>query len=539
MLPPALLRRVVALSFLLLAAGLVFAQPAPKLSPDDQARYERDVAYHALNRCAFGARPGDFAKIAEKGYGKWIEEQLEPEKIDDSKLEKKIKEKYPALKMTLGEAAEKYWPSYEMMGNNEANEKKRNQLRGQIRSELKESVLTRAVESERQFQEVMVEFWRNHFNVDVNKDDLVYLCPSYEEQVIRQHAFGRFEDMLLASAHHPAMLIYLDNVVSQRPLTPDELTRIDRANARMERGNYTKPRSVVALERHRGLNENYARELLELHTLGADNYYKQWDVTESARVLTGWSVRRNKNNEYGFHFKAEYHDKLPKQILNWNLTGRGGYDDGVSLLRSLAAHPGTSQYISWKLVKYLVNDEPPISLVNKAAARFRSSGGDLRKVYREILLSPEFADRANFKAKFKTPFEFVVSSVRATGAEVSNWDRTEESLKRMGQPIYECEDPTGYYDQAESWCDPGVLVHRWSYAIRLANNSVDGVKMPESFFDSLGKTEGKAAKEKLVRMILPLGIDTRTSEVLDKAAEEHGRERLLGLLLGSPAFQQQ
>lgn len=529
------------------ATPTLAVKPAePKLTGAQQFELERQLAVHVLNRCAFGPRPQDINRVIETGWKKWVEQQLEPDKINDDKLEARIKEKYPSMRMSLGEAMAKYWPTAEMMGgDSEEAQRKRNQLRYQIRAEMKESVLTRAVESERMFNEVIVEFWRNHFNVDQNKDDLVYLCPDYEETVIRRHAFGKFRDMLAASAHHPAMLIYLDNVVSQRPLTPEEMKRINRANEMADRrANYKKPRSVVALERHRGLNENYARELFELHTLGADNFYKQWDVTEAARVLTGWSVNRSRNNEYGFYFRKDYHDTLPKTILGISISGRGGYDDGMGLINFLATHRGTSQFISWKLVKYLVNDEPPITLVNKAAQTFRTTGGDLRKVYRTILTSDEFIAAANRKAKFKTPFEYVVSSVRATGATVEDWGPTIGLLARMGQPIYECEDPTGYYDQAEAWCDPGVLVHRWSFAMKLANDKLEGIKLPDKFIQRYAELDPAEAKNKLTYSVVPGGVDPHTAEAMDRAAEgmrggERSCRKLLGLLLGSPAFMQQ
>jgi uncharacterized protein (DUF1800 family) len=541
--------RLPALGWVILLCGVVQAQslqpgPATKPSAEEQAKLDRQIAIHVLNRCTFGPRPRDVERIVEKGWKSWVAEQLEPEKIDDSALEKVIAEKYPSLRMGLGEVMGKYYPSYDkMMLSDQEAQRKRNELRQKIRRETRESVLVRAIESERMLNEVVVEFWRNHFNVDINKDDVVYLGTNYEEQVIRRFAFGRFEDMLMASAHHPAMLIYLDNVISQRPLTPEEEKRIERAN----NSNRYKPRSVVALERHRGLNENYARELLELHTLGADNYYRQYDVTEVARVLTGWSVNRKRDDDYGFYFRKDYHDRLPKEMpgIGYFTKGRGGYEDGVDLLRHLARHRGTGQFIAWKLCRYFVNDEPPVALVKKVARTFQMSGGDLRKVYREILLSPEFADPQNFKAKFKTPFEFTVSAIRVTGAEVSDYRPTLEKLKRMGQAVYECEDPTGYYDQAEAWCDPGVMVHRWSYAMRLAEGHMQGVKLPDNYFNKLASVEPKEAKRLLVKNILPLGIDEQTSAALDRAAEkslgggEWVAKRLLGLLLGSPAFQQQ
>jgi uncharacterized protein (DUF1800 family) len=292
------------------------------------------------------------------------------------------------------------------------------------------------------------------------------------------------------------------------------------------------------------LNENYARELLELHTLGVDNGYSQFDVTEVARVLTGWSVQRTAEGEYGFFFKREYNDPFPKNILGVRLRGSGGIDDGHAVLAGLARHPNTAQFICWKLVRYLVNDEPPLALVNRAAGVFRSSGGDLKRVYREILLSPEISTPANFRTKFKTPFEYAVSAIRASGAKLDGFGGTLATLSRMGQPVYECEEPTGYYDHAEAWCDPGVMIHRWDFAMKLAAGRLDGASLPKDFYASLAKLEAKDAKEKLIRTIYPDGIDEKTRQILDKeSAKMRGAEaqnqRFFGLLLGSPGFQQQ
>lgn len=540
-------------AFSLSRAATPATRPAARSPAEAQAYLDREITAHVLSRCAFGPKPRQLTQVFEKGWKKWIEEQLHPEKINDEAMEKKIAERWPSLRMDLVQMWHTYAPSYDEMmmtgsggaGGEMSEEKrrelqrKRNELRNKIEHELRDAVVIRAVESERQLNEVVVEFWRNHFFVDNLKDDLVYLAPNYEETVIRAHAFGRFENMLLASASHPAMLIYLDNVISQRPLTLEEEKRIARWNPSQGR----KPRSVAALERHPGLNENYARELLELHTFGADNGYSQGDVYELARVLTGWSVDKSRD-KYGFYFRADYHDKLPKQLVGLRVTGNGGVEEGIGVIRYLARHPNTANFIAWKLCRYFVNDEPPMALVKKVASTFRATGGDLRKVYREILLSPEFVNKDHFKSKFKTPFEFVVSSIRAAGATVEETRAIHGALARMGQPIYACDDPTGYYDQAEAWCDPGVLVHRWDFAVKLASNRLRGITVPESFYAPLVELEPDEIKDRLVANITPNGIDERTSQALTDYAErsmggQGGVTRMFGLLLGSPAFQQQ
>jgi uncharacterized protein (DUF1800 family) len=226
------------------------------------------------------------------------------------------------------------------------------------------------------------------------------------------------------------------------------------------------------------------------------------------------------------------------------LTGNNGVDEGVAVIRALARHPNTANFIAWKLCRYFVNDEPPMALVKKVATTFRQTGGDLRRVYKEILLSPEFANKDHFKSKFKTPFEFVVSSVRAAGATVEETGAIHGALARMGQPIYQCDDPTGYYDQAEAWCDPGVLVHRWDFAVKLAANRLNGIKVPATFYAPLEELDPEEIKNRLVANITPNGIDEKTSQALTDYAERSqggkgGVTRMFGLLLGSPAFQQQ
>jgi uncharacterized protein (DUF1800 family) len=543
-------RAIAAAAMLSLAVAALpaFAQPAPKAGPaepqltgKEQAEKEKAIAVHVLTRTTFGARPGMTNKVIEKGWKKWVEEQLEPEKIEEKAFDERFQKEYPSWFMTLSQAQDKYRPEYAMMeGSSKEQQKKRDELRREIQHQLQHGVIDRAVNSERQLYEVVCEFWRNHFSVDQNKDELVYLAPHWEANVIRRHAMGRFQDMLVASAHHPAMLIYLDNEVSQRPLTPTEEQQLARYDPASGRG---KPRYIRRLERHRGLNENYARELMELHTLGVDNVYTQADVTDVARVLTGWSVDRSSKGDYGFAFKEELNDRLPKYILGVRLTGVGGKSDGDLVIDGLAKHPGTAKFIATKLCRYFVNDEPPPQLVNRVAQVFRSTGGDLKKVYREILTSQEFLNPEHRGAKFKTPLEFTLSAIRMTGATVEDPKPLLRALERMGQAIYECEDPTGYYDVAESWCDPGVMIHRWHFALKLADNKLEGVKLPENFYDQFDKMSGKDVKAKLVQQLLPGGVDPKTDAIFDKHASrgdgKQAARHLLGLILGSPAFQQQ
>ena len=448
--------------------------------------------------------------------------------------------------MTSGEIYRKYRPPYTPYVNNpptkaerdlrREEQRKRNQLEAQAERELRDSVYHRAVYSERQFQEVIVAFWREHFSIDQQKGEVGLLANNWEEEVIRKYAFGKFEHLLMASARHPAMLIYLDNIVSQKPLTEREQKLIDRFE---NRDNV--PRSVRALSRQRGLNENYARELMELHTLGVDREYKQRDVTELSRVLTGWTARWTGNpdtheGDYLFYFNADVHDTRNKVVLGSKLRG-GGEDQGITVIRALAKHKYTADFIARKLCAYLLRDQPSEDLVKDVARVFTRTKGDLPKVYEAIVFSDEFFARSNHRVKFKTPFEFVVSSLRATGAQVDDYQRIDQSLTLMGQPTYRCPDPTGWYDSKEAWLDPGVLVYRWTFAIDLAGNRLSGVRVPDALLANLPAKELKA---KMQKQVLPAGLHDRTSLIID---EELGRnpsaEQMLATMLGSPDFQQQ
>lgn len=505
---------------------------------------EREIAVHVLNRLSFGASPGQVEAVMEMGWESWVEQQLHPETIPNDRVESYLAAEHQWTTMSMGDIFRTYRPAYTTNPPTQEEEDLRNRNSERIRRELQEATLYRAVYSERQFEEVIVEFWRNHFNIDQQKDDVGYLANHYEEQVIRRFAFGKFEHMLLASSRHPAMLIYLDNIVSQKPLTEREQRLLERFEARDN-----VPRSIRALGRQRGLNENYARELMELHTLGVDREYTQRDVTEMARVLTGWTARWEDGSgygenpdrqgnlpEYGFYFREDVHDTNNKRVLGTLLRG-GGEDQGITVIRALARHDYTADHISRKLCRYLINDEPSEALVAEVARVFDRSGGDLRQVYEAIILSDDFLFRQNYQVKFKTPFEYVVSALRASGARVENWGETRRAIELLGQPIYRCEDPTGYEDTAEAWLDPGVLVYRWSYALRLSRNQVEGIRVGESVLANLPRDE---MKDKLVQRVLPGGVSDRTDDVLDRYLQgNRSAADLLGLLLGSPDFQQQ
>jgi uncharacterized protein (DUF1800 family) len=334
-----------------------------------------------------------------------------------------------------------------------------------VLAELAEQKVLRAVYSERQLQEVLTDFWFNHFNVDARKNRTRFLLTTYERDTIRPRVLGTFRDLLEATARDPAMLVYLDNWMSASATDagmPDNAIGRRRQPAR-RRGLAGEPASV-APKRPRGLNENYARELMELHTLGVDGGYTQKDVTEVARAFTGWTIE-NARRGSGFRFEPRMHDPGAKVVLGHTIKAGGG--------EILAAHPSTARFIATKLARRFVSDVPPPALVDRAAARFRETRGDLREVTRAILTSPEFLSPDAYYAKVKTPFEFVVSSLRATATDVQDARPIVRELQQLGMPLYMCQPPTGYKDTADAWVNTGALVSRMNYALKLARNDKD------------------------------------------------------------------
>ncbi len=540
---------VLALAFIVSSPTGGDDQPSAKTPAEPLS--QREIAFHVLNRLAFGPRPGGVDDLLRRGWMAWAIEQLDPEKLDDAELEQRVRGLCPSLHMSCTEVVDAYRPERPKdraeltPGEQLAFQQEANRLRAKAMREIQDAVLLRAALSRRQLFEVMANFWRNHFSIDQRKDQCELLAGNYEEQVVRKHVFGKFEDMLLAAAKHPAMLVYLDNVLSQRPLNEREKGILERSKGKKKKSEY-----IQKLERQRGLNENFARELMELHTIGVINEnvpggYSQRDVIEIARSLTGWSVSFGEAG-VEFLFRAAVHDDEPKAIgvLNLKLPAGGGVEEGEEILRRLARHPLTARFLAWKLCRYLVNDRPSDALVQKIADEYLKTGGDLRAVTRAVLFSDEFYARENFRTKFRTPFEFTVSALRATGSSIDDTTDTLQMLQAMGQPIYQCTDPTGYYDQAEAWLDPGVLVYRWQFALRLAAGQMRGITLPRDYYLPILQSTPQEMQETLIHTILPGGIDAATESRCGTLLAAGGKPRetavsLLGALLGSPTFQEQ
>jgi uncharacterized protein (DUF1800 family) len=339
---------------------------------------------------------------------------------------------------------------------------------GVVINELQQAKLLRALYSERQLQEVMTDFWFNHFNIYLNKDADQYLVTGYERDVIRAHALGKFKDLLVATAQSPAMLFYLDNWLSMGP-----------KSAAAVAANKGKPGQAVP-----GLNENYGRELMELHTVSVNGGYNQHDVTELARVLTGWTTQPLEQGA-AFQFDAKKHEPGDKIVLGQTIP-ENGVNEGMQVLDMLAHHPNTAKFIARKLAVRFVADDPPPALVDRLTQKFLSTDGDMREVLRTLFKSPEFWSAKTYRAKVKTPFEFVVSSLRATGTDLNNPAPVLGILNKMGMPLYQMVPPTGYSMTASTWMNSEALVDRMNYALALSNGQVGGTNFDAGRLLALG-----------------------------------------------------
>ena len=417
--------------------------------------------------------------------------------------------------------------------------------------ELAMAKMTRAVYSERQLQQVMDDFWLNHFNVFAGKGEVKWYLTSYERDVIQPHALGKFKDLVTATAKSPAMLFYLDNYLSADPKAAQRLAA-QRA-MRQPRGG-RRPSAPAnpqkSKKQERGLNENYGRELMELHTLGVDGGYTQKDVTEVARCFTGWSIEKPREIAV-FKFDEKLHDPDVKVVLGKKIHS-GGMKDGEQVIELLSRNPNTAKFISTKLARRFVSDNPPPALVARMAKTFHKSDGDIREVMRTMIYSPEFWSRQAYRAKVKTPYELVASSVRALGTDVDTPMPLVQWVARIGEPLYQCQPPTGYSDKAETWVNTGALLSRLNFSLALAGNKVRGSR--SDVLAVLGSETGgdaKAALDRAVQVFLggqaaPATVETLERQLenpqvlqarLDDAVKQADLGVVTGLVLGAPEFQ--
>ena len=424
------------------------------------------------------------------GLERYVDEQLRPERIEDADMSRRL-----SGLTTVALSSREIQEQYERPVMEARQQRKQNdgevtpemrvlqQKAQSVVLELGEQKLLRAVYSERQLQEVLADFWFNHFNVDVRKGRGRSFITAYERETIRPRVLGRFRDLLGATAKSPAMLFYLDNWMSADPDGPHPAPRAGWGLTPRRpipgtfgpggvRPRSARPRPPPGQNARKGLNENYGRELMELHTLGVDGGYTQKDVTEVARAFTGWTIQ-NPRIGGGFVFEPRIHDPGEKVVLGHVIKAGGGQSDGEQVLDILAKHPSTAHFIATKLVRRFVSDTPPPALVDRVAARFRQTDGDLREVMRTILASPEFMAPDARGVKVKTPFEFVASALRTTATEVDDATMYVRALQQLGMPLYMCQPPTGYADTADAWVNTGALVNRMNFALRLARNDKD------------------------------------------------------------------
>ncbi len=605
-----------------------------------------EAVLHALNRLAYGPRPGDVERIKQLGLAKWIDQQLNPNSLDDRAVESRLEalpslrpatakliQEYPQLKQAAKQAgvtpqdfkkdqaqsksdtpatmapatmferdSQRDSDSTDSSSKSNTNadtdtsspmkqatanvttpgaaqrgalsvdanavpraiadDSKRPQ---RVIEELAMAKMTRAIYSDRQLQQVMDDFWFNHFNVFAGKGEDRYYLTSYERDVIAPHVLGKFKDLVSDTAKSPAMLFYLDNYLSADPRAAQRLAQ-ERAMRRRARGGFNRvPQNTQAQNKkkqERGLNENYGRELMELHTLGVDGGYTQKDVTEVARCFTGWTIEKPRENPQ-FKFDERIHDPDPK-IVRGKKIHAGGMKDGEQVIDLLVKNPSTAKFISTKLARRFVSDNPPPALVARMAGTFKSSDGDIRAVMRTMIYSPEFWTRDAYRAKIKTPFEFVASTVRALGTDVDTPMPLVQWVGRIGEPLYQCQPPTGYSDKAEAWVNTGGLLNRLNFSLALAGNKVRGSRAdiaallgtdsaPDSKTDSRtdSKTDSKQILDRAVQLFLgghatPTTIETLQKRLddpqvveakLDDPVRHVDLAMVIGLVLGAPEFQ--
>jgi uncharacterized protein (DUF1800 family) len=543
------------------------------------------------SRLTFGARPGDFERVKAMGVDAFIAQQLDPDSLDAGPVIARLK-RLPTLGMATPVIIEQYTPPKPaavpspvpakspenttarvpnlLAQNSEKTEAgmtpappagMQNEVQMDVKkdlnapqsqkpdsmkapemsrpvdpqtnsavpkptpppknpqmvvTELQRAKLLRAVYSDRQLYEVMVDFWENHFSIFANKDDDRYLLTSYDRDTIRPFAMGRFRDLLGATAHSPAMLFYLDNwrssVLRPYPATKDKPAGADG-----------------------GLNENYARELMELHTLGVDGGYTQKDVQEVARCFTGWTIQ--KPNEQGlFLYRPGLHDDGEKVVLGHRILAGGGIADGERVLDILATHPATARFVATKLARRFISDEPPQSVIDRAAAVFLKTDGSIRETLRAIVTSPEFFSTTAYRAKMRSPFEYVTAAMRALSAETDGDRPVLDAIGRMGQPVFGRITPDGYADRADQWLSSGAMVARFNFAGALAANRIKGTKIDVArLLSGVDEAKKDSVAARFIQLTVSGDVSVVTRGVLEKTLQSGATVSQTALASNPPA----
>jgi len=551
------------------------AQPAVRTAPDESLmpsggrELTRDEQVrHVLNRLAFGARPGDVAAVSSLGVDKWIDAQLNPSSVPDTLAERLLggfetqkKKAYELLAdhidpQELQQRINQQRTNANASPGNAARDsmalRSAQQSAQRLAAQIVSARMLRAMESERQLQEVMTDFWENHFSVYNGKTPNRYALLEYDRDVIRPHALGKFRDLVGAVAKSPEMLFYLDNwqsgVDSLHPNVDEE-----RIEGRRATSNDSLVRAFAKLPRRRprGLNENYARELMELHTLGVDGGYSQHDVQEVARALTGWTIETPQLGGE-FVFRPELHDAGEKTVLGHTLKAGRGLADGEEVLDILSRAPATAHYVTLKLARHFVSDDPPPALVERCASTFTKTDGDIRETMRCIVTSSEFFSRAAFRAKVKSPFELVASAMRAMAAPPDTTPRTSQLVAQLGQPIFGRSTPDGWPDRGDAWMNGGAILNRINLGQRLAAGQFPGVKLAN--WPPAARLNHLPADQQIdfaVSELLGDGVSVDTRKILSSSDNPllsnasnaatprppSGLAGVVGMILGSPEFQ--
>ncbi|MGB4723818.1 MAG: DUF1800 domain-containing protein [Sediminibacterium sp.] len=615
---------------------MAFIQPAPKMPYKKAGLTEQEAALHLLNRFTFGPKPGQVEEVVKQGLENWFLEQLQPAK-DNEKVRVKLSS-YTALSMPTDSIVNTYLQPAQLLRlaiakgyidkdsvdktDRPAYREALKKLQAdygfrplqELQRELINQKVIRAVYSDAQLQEVLTDFWFNHFNVSLTKNQVQQLVLPYERDAIRPNVLSNFSSILFATAKHPAMLLYLDNALSisndneyaKRQLkAAQRLVDLNAAKKMLAAASVSEDsmQKMDAMEnqmttqikkrKSQGLNENYAREVMELHTLGVNGGYTQSDVTELARALTGWGVkpmyeegplakrfsnippaqltRRGLQVEDCFLYSGEKHDENAKTILGKTFPANGGYNEGMEALAMLASHPATARFIATKMAAKFIADEPPTAVVDEMTKTFLRSKGDIKEVLLTMVMHPDFWTKAKEKEKIKSPFELAVSAVRATGTEVAAPYQVFTWSEKMGQKFYFYQAPTGFPDRANFWINTGSLLNRMNFAMAIAAQKIPGFKTnllalnqnhePESVEEALQiytklllpVANQKENSERIMSIVRAQNIDQKiasatkdTGGMQDMQKESmsdtnntplKSMAQVVGVIIGSPAFQ--
>jgi uncharacterized protein (DUF1800 family) len=521
------------------ASQAIARAPEPAIVAEPREQTADQQVRHVLNRLAFGARPGDAERVRAVGLDRWIATQLQPSRIRDTAVER-IVGGLPTLALSSRELFERYPTPQVIRARRERSEMSREdsielrriaQESRRVLADMQVAKVARAVASERQLEEVMVDFWENHFTVFGGKGPERYFIASYEREAIRPRALGNFRDLLGAVAQSPAMLFYLDNwqsaVEEGRPSLECGMRNADcRQQRAARRRSMRNPNSAFRIpgSRSRGLNENYARELLELHTLGVDGGYTQQDIVNVARAFTGWTLEQPRRGG-GFVFRPVMHDAGEKTVLGQRLAAGRGMEDGEQVLDIVARHPSTARFIATKLARRFVSDDPPESLVQRAAETFRRTEGDIREVVRTIVTSQEFFASAAYRAKIKSPLELVVSALRAMNATPDMTPRSAQVVARLGQPLFLHQAPDGWPERGDAWINTGAILNRINFGLAMAGGALPGAP-PEGWtrYDELRRAPRSAQVDGVIAGFLGGEASVETRKILEAGANPLLRE---------------